>query len=97
MTKPPAPPARVLVLVPEGAHEYAQQALAHALGRGEAPLVPESLYRGVAVTRAIAATRQWVESAVIIAVYSDRGLTPNMVAMADYGRSYRLRVEHRWI
>lgn len=84
--------------------DYARRCLRDSLDRGEAPFASHLLYtqvlddervreRRLGLSRAI----DWYDSAELIAIYLDHGVTPGMRHGMDYARKIGLDRESRWL
>ena len=84
--------------------EYARRCLQDSLDRGEAPFASHLLYtqvlddtvkdqRRLGMSRALS----WYESADMIAVYMDRGISAGMRFGISYARQLGMPRENRWL
>jgi hypothetical protein len=84
--------------------EYARRCLQDSLNRGEAPFASHLLYtqvlddtvrdqRRLGMSRALS----WYESADMIVVYMDRGISAGMRFGISYARQLALPRENRWL
>jgi len=84
--------------------EYARRCLQDSLNRGEAPFASHLLYtqvlddtvkdqRRLGMSRALS----WYESADMICVYMDRGISAGMRFGISYARQLGMPRENRWL
>ena len=82
--------------------DYARKCMADSLSRGEAPYASHLLYPQC-LSDADAEQRQqgmsagwvWMEVADLVAVYTDKGITPGMRAGISHATQHAIEVEYR--